>query len=82
MRVRLLAFARLRELLGWNEREMDAPDGASVDDLWRTLERDCEPLASLRASTRAAKNGAIVREWNDALQSGDEIAFLPPSSGG
>lgn len=82
MRVRLLAFARLREALGWNEREIDAPDGASVDDVWSTLERECSPLAPLRASTRAAKNGAIVRDWRDSLQSGDEVAFLPPSSGG
>jgi molybdopterin converting factor small subunit len=82
MRVRLLAFARLRELLGWSEREYDAPDGASLDDLWQSLARECTPLAALRPSTRVAMNGALVRDWHTSVNGGDEIAFLPPSSGG
>lgn len=82
MRVRMLAFARLRELLGWNEREIDAPDGTSVNDLWTTLERECPPLAALRSSTRAAANGSVLRDWQTAVRAGDEVAFLPPSSGG
>jgi len=82
MRVRLLAFARLRELLWWSEREFDASDGMSVDDLWQSLERECTPLAALRASTRVAMNGALLRDWQTSVSGGDEIAFLPPSSGG
>ena len=82
MRVRVLAFARLRELLGWNEREIDTADCASVNDVWEALERECPPLAGLRASTRAASNGSLLRDWQSAVNIGDEVAFLPPSSGG
>lgn len=82
MRVRLLAFARLRELLGWSEREVELPAAARADDVWRELETQCGDLAPLRHSTRLAVNGAVVPHWDRVLQAGDEVALLPPSSGG
>lgn len=82
MRLRLLAFARLRELLGWSEREIDVAEDARAEDVWSGLVAECGALASLRGSTRVAVNGSVVPHWDGALKPGDEVALLPPSSGG
>ena len=82
MRLRLLAFARLRELLGWSEREIDVAENARAEDVWSALVAECAGLAALRDSTRVAVNGSVAARWNAELQAGDEVALLPPSSGG
>jgi molybdopterin converting factor small subunit len=81
MHVRVLAFARLRELLGFGSRELDLDAGSSLDDLWQRLARDSAGLQDMRASTRFARNGALVSAGT-ALCEGDEIALLPPVGGG
>ena len=81
MTVRVLAFARLRELLGFGTREVDLDAGASLDDLWRRLADEAGGLRDLRASTRFARNGALAA-GGTALAEGDEIALLPPVGGG
>lgn len=81
MNVRVFAFARLRELLGERHRELRLDDGARVADVWERLEREVPELASLRASTRVARNGRIVA-GDETLRDGDELAFMPPSGGG
>ena len=78
---RVLAFARLRELLGFGERLVTVPDGTTLDGLWSGLAADAPQLAGLRASTRFARNGALV-DGNAEVRDGDEIALLPPVGGG
>jgi molybdopterin converting factor subunit 1 len=78
---RVLAFARLRELLGFGERGVDVPDGTTIDGLWTQLAAGAPQLAGLRASTRFARNGALV-DGSTVVRAGDEIAFLPPVGGG
>jgi molybdopterin converting factor subunit 1 len=78
---RVLAFARLRELLGFGERRVDVPDGTTIDGLWAQLAADSPQLAGLRASTRFARNGALV-DGATVVTAGDEIALLPPVGGG
>jgi len=79
--IHVLAFARLRELLGFSRRELDIEDGATVADVWARLARDVAGLDGLRASTRFARNGALATA-STALRDGDEIALLPPVGGG
>jgi molybdopterin converting factor small subunit len=79
--VRVLAFARLRELLGFGERAVAVPAGATIDALWSRLVEAAPQLAGLRASTRFARNGALASAAT-VLQDGDEIALLPPVGGG
>ncbi len=81
MTVRVLAFARLRELLGFGERRLSVADGATLDDVWNVLAAETQPLSALRASTRFAHNGALAGGATP-LREGDEIALLPPLGGG
>jgi molybdopterin converting factor small subunit len=81
VRVKVLAFARLRELLGFGERQLDVAEGATLDDVWSGLARDAGGIAELRASTRFARNGALANGTTTA-HDGDEIALLPPVGGG
>jgi molybdopterin synthase catalytic subunit len=69
-------FAALRERAGWSEREVEIPEGASVADVWRRLDMGDEPpgLAYARNREYAARD--------DALAAGDEVAVIPPVSGG
>lgn len=81
MRIRLIAFAGLRELLQAPERSLELPDRARVDDAWRALANEHPALDSLRVSTRVARNGRLA-SFEDELAEGDELALLPPVGGG
>ncbi len=81
MRVRVLAFARLRELLSEASHEVTLPEGASAADLWDELVTRCADLAEWSQSTRIARNGRIVTP-QEPLADRDEIALLPPVGGG
>jgi molybdopterin converting factor small subunit len=81
MALRVLAFARLRELLGFGERELDVASGASLDEVWQTLTAAVPDAARMRASTRFARNGVLV-DGAARVADGDEIALLPPVGGG
>jgi molybdopterin synthase catalytic subunit len=69
-------FAGLRERAGTGERALDVPAGARVTDVWPLLELGEEPPGLLYAVNREyAEAGAELRD-------GDEIALIPPVSGG
>jgi molybdopterin converting factor small subunit len=80
VKVRVLGFARLRELLGAS-RDVDLPPDATVATLWNVLASTCDALPELAGSTRIARNGRIVNSA-EALAEGDEVALLPPVGGG
>lgn len=79
--VRVLAFARARELLGAAEFPETLAADSTLDDLWASLAARCPALTPLRRSTRMALNGRLA-EGNERLVSGDEVALLPPAGGG
>jgi molybdopterin synthase catalytic subunit len=81
MALRVLAFARLRELLGFGERALDAAPDSTVDDVWSALTAASPEAARMRASTRFARNGVVV-DGATRVADGDEIALLPPVGGG
>lgn len=79
MNVRL--FARLRDLAGASELEREIPEGATVRAVWTVLVGDFPALAPYAGSMSCAINADYARM--DALvHDGDEVAFLPPVSGG
>jgi molybdopterin converting factor small subunit len=81
MTVRVLAFARVRELLGFGDRAVALPPRATARDAFDELAKERPALALLAGSTRLARNGLVVR-GEEVLQDGDELALLPPVSGG
>jgi molybdopterin converting factor small subunit len=81
VRIRLIAFAGLRELLQAPERSLELPNRARVDDAWRALASEHPALDAQRASTRVARNGRLA-SFEDELADGDELALLPPVGGG
>ena len=81
MRITILAFARLRDALGASRLERELPDGATVETAWARLAAEFPADAPLRASLAAAVNEEFTR-FDRALEDGDEVALLPPVSGG
>lgn len=81
MKVRVLAFARIRELLNFSEESIDLPEGASGRELWDRLVTRIPELNELAGSTRIALNGNVVT-FDSTLNEGDEAALLPPVGGG
>jgi molybdopterin converting factor small subunit len=79
--IRVVAFARVREILTVPERILELPEGASVHDAWAALRREYPALAGEASSTRAAINGKLV-PFEQRLRNGDELALLPPVGGG
>ncbi len=81
MQIRVLAFAHLRELLGRAELALELPANAKAGDAWALLAQRLPALAAAGASTRLARNGALVSA-QEPLRDGDELALLPPVGGG
>jgi len=81
VRVRLRFFASVRERLRRSEAEVDLAPGATVADLWEELRRAYPTLAELGASLRFAVNQEYV-DAQHQLAEGDEVAVIPPVSGG
>ncbi len=82
MRVRVVAFARLRELLGGEATLLrDVAEGATAGAVWDGLAAEFPPLAELERSTRLARNGSLVDRFA-RLSEDDELALLPPYGGG
>ena len=79
MTVRL--FARLRDIAGAAELPRELPPGATIGDVWRQLAGEFPGLAAYERSISSALNADYAR-MDQAIGDGDEVAFLPPVSGG
>jgi molybdopterin converting factor small subunit len=80
MLVRLRTFAILREL-SVDRSELDLADGADLASAWTALASRFPALEPHRPYVRAARNG-VYAPWSEQLHDGDEVAFMPPVSGG
>jgi molybdopterin converting factor subunit 1 len=81
VRVRVRLFARLRDLVGAGELERDVPTGGTVRTVWDGLVREYPQIAPYAESMSCAVNIDYAR-MTTAVSDGDEVAFLPPVSGG
>jgi len=81
MRVRVLTFAGIREIVGDASRTLVLPEAATAGDAWSALAGEFPALAGIEGSTRLARNGAFV-DGAAVLREGDELAVLPPFGGG
>jgi MoaE-MoaD fusion protein len=76
VRVTVKLFAGLRERAGTGEREVELPAGARVADVWPPLELGDRPPGLLYAVNKA------YAAPDRTLAEGDEVALIPPVSGG
>jgi molybdopterin synthase catalytic subunit len=81
MRVRVRLFASLREAAGVGEAPLELATGATAEDAWERLALDFPALVPRRASLAVSVNRRYAG-FDTVLRDGDELAFVPPVSGG
>jgi MoaE-MoaD fusion protein len=81
MRVRVLFFGQLKEIVGTAEESAELSEGACLEDLFERYGRRFPKFAEFRPSIAASVNQEYADE-GATLANGDEVAFLPPVSGG
>ncbi len=81
MQVRLRFFAAAREAMGRSEMPLALPAGATVGDLLDRLRAEYPAFAALPPGMMVSVN-LEYRSADYTLGDGDEVAFIPPVSGG
>ena len=81
MHVTVRLFARLRELAGRGEWDDEVDADASAATVWRAAVRRHPALEPFGGAISCAVNANFAR-MTTAIKDGDEVAFLPPVSGG
>ncbi len=81
MRVTIRLFARLRDLAGAGEMVREIPGPATVHTVWTTLIAELPALREYERAMSVAVNADYSR-MSAPVNDGDEVAFLPPVSGG
>lgn len=81
MKIRVLFFGPTRDVTGFSEEHVELAEGGRLEDLWRRYAGRFSRWAELSDSLVAAVNQEIAAPAQ-ALHDGDEVAFLPPVSGG
>jgi molybdopterin converting factor subunit 1 len=81
MRVTVRLFARLRDLAGAGELVRDVDPPATVSTVWQALVSEVPALEQYARTMSVAVNADYTR-MSATVSEGDEVAFLPPVSGG
>jgi molybdopterin converting factor small subunit len=79
--MRILFFSQVRDAAGRAEVEWTGCEPMTIEIFWGRLLRQFPALDRHRAAVRIARNGAFIRS-DETLEPGDEIALIPPVSGG
>jgi molybdopterin converting factor subunit 1 len=79
--VRARLFARLREQAGTDAENVEVRAGSTVADVYDALRKAHASLEANRESVRVAVNQEFS-DWDVIVANGDEVAFIPPVSGG
>lgn len=81
MVLRVLFFGQLKDIVGAGEESFDAAADARLEDLYASYARKFPRLTEFRTSVAATINQEYA-PWDARPRAGDEVAFLPPVSGG
>lgn len=81
MKVKLKCFALIKDIMGADELEYDLDEGTTAASLWDKLRGEQPRLVSYGSSLAYIVNEEFV-DGERVLRDGDEIAFMPPVSGG
>lgn len=80
MLIKVLAFGIIKDIVGGRQLELDLFGGSTINDLNRMLKEKYPSLASLK-SLMVAVNDEYAND-SDLIREGDEVALIPPVSGG
>jgi molybdopterin converting factor subunit 1 len=81
IRVKVLFFGRLKEITGQAEDAIELAEASTIEQLFSQYVTRLPELARYRSSLVASRNQEFAA-WDTVLHSCDEVAFLPPVSGG
>ncbi len=81
MNVRVRLFARYRELAGTSEMDLDVPANSTARDVFDCVAERYPAMQPMRASTLMAVDAEYVKPETE-LRDGEELALMPPVSGG
>ncbi len=81
MTVKVLFFGIAHDLTGFGQERVEIREGERLDDLWKQYENRFPRLGEFAGRFVAAVNEEMV-DRSRLLRDGDEVAFLPPVSGG
>ena len=79
--IRVLFFGAAADRAGTRETELEVEDGATIEELWPLLTGQHPDLTPMRDTLAFAVNGEYTRR-EAVVSAGDEVAVLPPVSGG
>ena len=77
----VLFFAQIRDFTGCASVDITAHDGITADAVWSALEERFRGIRKFRGTTRLARNG-VFASADDRFSKSDEVALIPPVSGG
>ena len=81
MKIRILFFASMRDIVGSRELELEISPGATVGQLRQDLVSRFPDMAAIARILSMAVNAEYADD-SVTLQTGDEVAVIPPVSGG
>ena len=81
IRLIVLFFGRLKDAIGHAQESIEISSGSRIEDLFAHFVARYPELAAHRKAMAVSRNREFAA-WTTALQPGDEVAFLPPVSGG
>jgi len=81
MKIRVRLFAAMKDIIGRREIVLEVPEGTTASELLRRFAVEYPRLQALQPSLLVAVNREYV-EAARALKDGDEVAYIPPVSGG
>jgi molybdopterin converting factor subunit 1 len=81
MRVSVRLFARLKELAGAELMTVDVPESSTVAEVWQAATANVPALIPHGRALSCAVNATFAR-MTQKVSDGDDVAFLPPVSGG
>lgn len=79
--MRILLFAHLKSIVGQSQLELNLPQNFRSEELWTQILAACPALRELRPTIRVARNCEFADDQTQ-FQNSDEIALIPPVSGG
>ena len=81
IRLNVLFFGRLKDTIGHGQESIDVPPDSSIEDVFSHCVARHPALAEHRTAIAVSRNREFAA-WSTPLETGDEVAFLPPVSGG